>query len=212
MGNSIITQKQMMELLDKCYNAAINGIPNTPTAQELAYEYMEKYNNIELASRKFISAQMAKCTTSGFLTSLGGLITLPIAIPANIASVLYVQMRMIAAIAVMGGYNPHDDEVQTLTYICLAGISISDVCKQAGVQFANKLTFSIIKKIPGTVLTKINQKIGFRFITKFGEKGIINLGKMIPVMGGLIGGGLDLVTTKTIASKAYNAFILEEFD
>ena len=36
----------------------------------------------------FISWQVAKCGTSGFLTGLGGLITLPVAIPANIASVL----------------------------------------------------------------------------------------------------------------------------
>ena len=33
-----------------------------------------------------------------------------------------------------------------------------------------------IKKIPGSALVKTNQKVGFRFITKFGEKGIINLG------------------------------------
>ena len=38
-----------------------------------------------------------------------------------------------------------------------------------------------IQKIPGKALTKINQKIGFRFITKMGEKGIVNLGKMIRV-------------------------------
>lgn len=33
---------------------------------------------------------------------------------------------------------------------------------------------SMVKKIPGTVITKINQKIGFRFLTKFGSKGLIN--------------------------------------
>lgn len=37
-----------------------------------------------------------------------------------------------------------------------------------------------IEKIPGKALVKINQKIGFRFITKFGEKGIVNLGKLLP--------------------------------
>lgn len=60
-----------------------------------------------------------------------------------------------------------------------------------------------IKKIPGKVLTKINQKVGFRFITKFGTKGIVNLGKMLPGVGAVIGGGLDLVETKVIADRAY---------
>lgn len=209
MNNPIITQEQMMEVLDKCYNAATNGISGTPTCQELASEYLEKYKTPELAAQKLITAQIAKATTSGFLTSLGGLITLPVALPANIASVLYVQMRMIASIAILGGYNPHDDEVQTLVYVCLAGISIGDICKQAGIAFGNKLTMSLIKKIPGAVLTKINQKVGFRFVTKFGTKGIVNLGKAVPLVGGIVGGGLDFAGTKAIATKSYNAFILD---
>lgn len=212
MSNPIITQEQMMEVLDKCYTAATNGIPGTPTCQELASEYLEKYKTPELAAQKLITAQIAKATTSGFLTSLGGLVTLPVALPANIASVLYVQMRMIASIAILGGYNPHDDEVQTLVYVCLAGISIGDICKQAGVVFTNKLTTSLIKKIPGTVLTKINQKVGFRFVTKFGTKGIVNLGKAVPIVGGIVGGGIDFAGTKAIATKSYNAFLLDIID
>ena len=73
----------------------------------------------------------------------------------------------------------------------------------------------MVKKIPGTVLTKINQKVGFRFLTKFGEKGIINIAKLVPVVGGVIGGGFDLVETKVIANRAYKMFIkgdLSAFD
>lgn len=61
-------------------------------------------------------------------------------------------------------------------------------------------------------LTRIHQAVGFRFITKFGEKGIINLGQMVPVIGGVIGGGVDLVTTKTIANNAYRLFIKGNID
>lgn len=68
----------------------------------------------------------------------------------------------------------------------------------------------MVQKIPGTALTKINRKVGFRFITKFGEKGIINLGKMIPVVGGVIG-GFDFVETKVIANRAYKMFIEGDF-
>ena len=64
-----------------------------------------------------------------------------------------------------------------------------------------------IKKIPGSALVKINQKVGFRFITKFGEKGIINLGKMLPLAGGLIGGGVDVASTSIIAKNAIRMFM-----
>lgn len=57
------------------------------------------------------------------------------------------------------------------------------------------------------MLTKINQKVGFRFLTKFGTKGLINIGKAVPIVGGVIGGGFDLVETKIIADRAYKMFI-----
>ena len=76
----------------------------------------------------------------------------------------------------------------------------------------SKVSLNLLKKLPGTVLTKINQKVGFRLITKFGEKGIINLTKMIPLFGGFVGGAVDLVETKSIAEKAYNVFMLNVVD
>ena len=90
-------------------------------------------------------------------------------------------------------------------------ISIDQIIKQAGIKFGTKFTTAMVKKIPGTVLTKINQKVGFRFLTKFGEKGIINIAKLVPVVGGVIGGGFDLVETKVIANRAYKMFINGDF-
>lgn len=69
-----------------------------------------------------------------------------------------------------------------------------------------KLGSSVIKKIPGEVLKKTNQKIGFRFVTKGGTKGIINLTKLVPVLGGVIGGGFDYSSTKIIAARANKVF------
>lgn len=70
---------------------------------------------------------------------------------------------------------------------------------------------NLIKKIPGEVLTKINQKVGFRFLTKFGEKGLVNLGKMVPGVGAVISGGLDFAETKIIAERSYRWFFENDF-
>lgn len=155
--------------------------------------------------------QIAKCTTSGVVTGFGGLLTMPVAIPANIGSVIYVQMRMIACTAYMAGCDLNSDQTQTFVYACLAGVAINNVIKQAGIQFGVKFANGLIKKIPGTVLTKINQKAGFRFITKFGSKGLVNLGKLLPGVGALVGGGLDLVETKIIADRVYKWFMTGDF-
>ena len=196
-----MNQNQIMELLDTLYEKSINGIPKVSQPIDvLANDYLSKNNSTEKAAKQFVNYQVAKCTTSGFVTGLGGLITLPVAIPANVSSVMYVQMRMIACLAYMGGYDTNSDQVQTLVYACLAGISIDQIIKQAGIKFGTKFTTAMVKKIPGTVLTKINQKVGFRFLTKF-----------VPVVGGVIGGGFDLVETKVIANRAYKMFIKGDF-
>ena len=159
-----------------------------------------------------LKKQVLKCTTSGFITGFGGAITLPVTIPANIGSVLYVQMRMIACTAYMAGYDISSDQVQTLVYACLAGLSVGEIAKQFGIKFGQKVAVGMIEKIPGKVLTKINQKVGFRLLTKFGEKGLINLGKLVPGVGAVINGGVDFAETKAIAKRAYQMFVENNFD
>ena len=196
-----------MQALDWCYGKAVNGLGNiSPSVDKFAANYLEKNQNAEAAAQSMIKYQIAKCTTSGFVTGLGGLITLPVAVPANLSSVLYVQLRMIACTAYMAGYDVKSDQVQTLVYACLAGISVGEVLKQVGVKVGEKIAEGAVKKIPGAVLTKINQKVGFRLLTKFGTKGVINIGKAVPVIGGVITGGMDLVETKFIADRAYKMF------
>lgn len=53
--------------------------------------------------------------------------------------------------------------------------------------------------------------MGFRLLTKFGEKGLINLGKLVPGVGAVIGGSLDLIETKSIGKQAYQWFFQGDF-
>ena len=209
---AIITQEQIMDVMSKCYQAALDGLPGSKSCEELAREYMDRYKASTIAAKELIKHQLLKCSASGFITGFGGLLTLPVTVPANVASVLYVQMRMIAALAAIGGYDVHSDEVQTLVYLCLVGSSLTDVVKSTGIKIANKVTTNMLKKLPGAVLTKINQKVGFRLLTKFGTKGAVNLVKVVPVAGALVGAGIDYGSTKLIADKAYNAFLLGKIE
>ena len=47
------------------------------------------------------------------MTNIGGVATLPVAIPANITGVAIVQIRMVAAIAHLRGYDLNDNRVRT---------------------------------------------------------------------------------------------------
>lgn len=212
MGKPKVTQEDIMKLLDSCYEKCLNGIPLvSPSVEDMANDYLTKHETRDKACKAMLKNQITKCTTSGVVTGFGGFITMPVAIPANIGSVIYVQMRMIACTAYMADYDLNSDQTQTFVYACLVGVAVNGLLKQAGIKFGVKFANGVIKKIPGKVLTKINQKVGFRFITKFGSKGIVNLGKMLPGVGAIVGGGLDLVETKIIADRAYKWFVKGDF-
>ncbi|MBR1555793.1 MAG: EcsC family protein [Oscillospiraceae bacterium] len=207
MSTESENEQKGQAVLDKIYGYAMKGLPTSKPADELAKEYLSKHNgNIQKALDALITNQVAKCTTTGFLTGLGGVITLPVTLPADITSSMYVQMRMIAAIAVMHGYRLHDDAVKTMVYSVLLNIELGNILKQIGVKTVDKVAVNMLKKLPGKVLTKINQKLGFRFITKFGQKGIINIAKGIPFLGGGVNAVLNLAETKAIADRAVKAF------
>ena len=202
-----ITESTMQRALNFAYKKAVNGVIGLDSAEELAKSYMNNNDSKIEQANSLIRWQNTKAGTSGFLTGLGGLILMPVTLPANITSVLYVQIRMIASIAHIAGYDVKDDKVKTLIFTCLVGNSAKELLKDVGIQVGKKVATNAIKNISGKVITQINQKVGFRLVTKFGEKGVINLGKAIPLLGGLIGGTVDVVSTNTVGNTARDIFI-----
>jgi uncharacterized protein (DUF697 family) len=200
-------QGKVLTALNWAYEKALVGFPGLDSAEKMASEYNKVASTPIEQANSLIRWQVTMAGTSGFLSGLGGLITLPVTIPANVASVMYVQVRMIAAIAIMGGHNVKDDRVRSLVYACLTGNAIKDVLKDAGLVVGMKLGTKAIEKIAGKTIVAINQKIGFRLVTKFGEKGVVNMGKMVPLIGGIIGGTIDATTTNIIGNVARNTFI-----
>lgn len=128
---------------------------------------------------------------------------MPVTLPADLASSLYIEMRMIAAIAAMRGYNVLEDKVKTLVYVCMVGNTAGDLVKQAGIKAGNQLAAKkLLPKITGEMIKKINQAVGFRLLTKGGTKGVINIGKAIPLIGGFVGGTYNLIEVGVFAKRA----------
>ena len=197
----------IMKWLDQLYDLVVEDSPILKSAQDIGNHYAAGTGSLEERARQLVRWQVTKAGTSGFLSGLGGVITMLVAIPANIASVMYVQIRMIAAVAHLGGHDIRNDQVRTLCYTCMCGKAAGDVVKNTGISLGTKLTEQAIKKVAGKTLKNINKKVGFRLVTKFGEKGIINLGKMVPIAGGVVGGTFDAASTYVIGKIARTTFI-----
>lgn len=199
----------IMAALDWAYDKAVNGIPKLDRAEDLAQNYLVRSQSAEEAIDSLINWQIGKAGIAGFVSNVGGVITLPVAIPANVMSVLWIQIRMVAAIAYIRGFDIRSDQVKTLVLACLAGTSTTDVLKDFGINVGSKLTQQAIAKISGVALRNINRAVGFRLITKAGTTGAINLSKIVPFIGGLVGGSVDATVTRAIGATARNLFYSE---
>lgn len=160
-----LDQSKILQTLDWAYDKAVYGVAGLDSAIELADSYMNESDSKTVQTNSLIRWQNSKAATSGFLTGLGGIVTMPVAIPANIASVLYLQIRMIAAIAHIGGHDLKDDRVKSLVYACMAGNAAKDILKDIGIVVGAKISTNAIKNISGKTIVAINQKVGFRLLT-----------------------------------------------
>ena len=116
-------------------------------------------------------------------------------------------MRMVAAIAYLRGYDIHSDEVKTLVYATMAGNAMGDIVKQAGIKVATEVTAKkLLPKLSRNFIIKINKTVGFKLLAKGGTKGIINLGKAIPIVGGIIGGTYNYFEVALYAKWAKRMF------
>ena len=141
---------------------------------------------------------------SGFATSLGGFVTLPITVPAGVGGLYLIATRMCAAIAHLRGYDVCSEEVRSAIMVCMLGSAGTEVLRNAGVQIGTKSTTAAMKRLPGKVLIEINKKVGYRLLTKFGERGVINLTKLVPAVGG--GATVDGLGCRRIAVYAKATF------
>ena len=113
---------------------------------------------------------------------------------------------MSAAIARVAGYNLKSDRVGPFVVACLVGDALKDIAKGAGIQIGKGLTKSLINQIPGKVLIEINKRVGFRLITKAGQRGAVNLIKGVPFVGGVVGGAFDAGVCRVVGKNAKRLF------
>jgi hypothetical protein len=113
---------------------------------------------------------------------------------------------MVAAIAHICGYDVRSHQVKTLAIACLCGDSVAEPLKTAGISVGSRLAANAINQISGATIRSINRTVGMRLLTKAGSTGVVNLSRLIPVIGGIVSGGFDAAATYAIGKTAKNLF------
>jgi EcsC protein family len=201
-------ENKAVQLINWLIEKAIEGVPPLSSAEDLAQEYLidQSYPDDEERIESLINWETTKNFTTGFITGFGGILTLPVTLPAGFGASWIIQARMAAAIAKIAGYDLQSDRVRTFVVACLVGDALKDIVKSTGIQIGKGLSKSLVNKIPGKALIEINKKVGFRLMTKAGEKGAINLMKGVPFVGGIVGGAFDAGAYRVVGKNAKKLF------
>ena len=101
---------------------AIQGIgPLPPAAAAAEKQLAEQDGVVKDAIGELIENHASLAAAQGFVTNLGGLMTMAATIPVNITGLALVQVRMVAGIAHLRGYDLNDDRVRNAILLCTLG-------------------------------------------------------------------------------------------
>ncbi len=206
-GSSVPKSTLIARSLDAVWDGVVIGNSKwnpDRTCYELADEYRRSRRTVDECVRNFITWQTAKAGGAGFVLGLPGLAFGIVTIPADLTVTIYLQLRMVAVIALLHGWDAKSDRLKTLAFLSMLGTGAAETVRAAGVQVGTRLTAAALKQVPGRVLIEINKAVGFRLVTKAGSQGVVNLVKFVPIAGGLVSGGLNAVATRGTGYTAHS--------
>jgi hypothetical protein len=196
---------RLTQILDTVWNGIVLGDSKwnpEKSCFQLADDYRRSGRTPEQCVENFIDWQTAKAGAAGFALGLPGLVFMPLTAPADLVSATYLQLRMVAVIGLLFGWDPRSDQFKTIAYVSLLGSAAGEVIRDFGIRATTKLAAAQLANLPGKVLIQINKAVGFRLVTKAGTKGLVNLTRLVPVLGGLVGGGVNIFVTRQIGAEA----------
>lgn len=192
--------RNLHAIAGRLYDKAVSGIAGIESAETLATRYLiDAKGDVELAARNLIHWESIKAGSSGFLSGIGGVVALPVTLPLNITSVLFLQTRMVAALACLGQHRLSDERIRALAGLCL--------CGNAAKALLQDLTLQAIDRWTTAVAQQATEKTLALLVTRAGLVSAENIVRLIPLAGGLVSGAVDITSTRTIGRIARTTFL-----
>jgi len=116
-----LVEEKLKQIIYLIIDSGIKGFGPFNATKKLSNDYLDKYNDVELAIDEMISNEIIKIGASGFLMGIPGFTSLPLTIPVNVYSDYFIAARLITAIAYLRGWDIEDYEVKKTILLCLIG-------------------------------------------------------------------------------------------
>lgn len=208
MGKRIapsVASQYVRTVLDK----AIDGVgPLRSAAASADSKLVDSSGDVETAIARLVRLHVALAGAQGFVTNLGGVAALAVALPANVVGVTLVQCHLIAGIAHLRGYDLNDPRVRNAILVCMLG---EDAAKKLvkksqipaspfGIATAAAHDPALDEHISREVTTDL-------FARTAGRRAVTLVGRRIPLLGGFVGGGSDALMTWQLGRYALKELV-----
>ena len=195
-------------LVERLLDVGIDGKGPFDPAHEIAATALKHARgDRDQALRIIVRDHRQLGAVGGFVTGLGGFFTMPLSLPANVLEFYLLATRMTAATAKVRGYDIDQPEIRSAILLTLAGADSEDLLKKAGLQAAGgKLSSLAFDRLPAPALMVLNKAVGFRLLGRIGQGTFARLGRLVPVVGGLLGAAIDVYMLGRIGKQAAKEF------
>jgi hypothetical protein len=188
-----LTTSFVHNALDK----AITGVGPLPSAASAADKQLEEqHGDVERAIHEVIENHVRYAGAQGFVTNIGGLVTLAVTVPVNLSGLALIQCRMVAGIAHLRGYELSDPRTRDAILACLLG-------EERLLRMVKQWT------LPGTPMEiaaaahhdpaldqLLATEVAAELVTRAtGKRLAATVGRRVPIVGGVVGAGTDAFVT-----------------
>jgi hypothetical protein len=183
---------------------ALDGVGPLPPAAEAADKQLaEQGGDIDRAVHEVIENHVRYAGAQGFVTNLGGLATLAVALPTNIVGLSLLQCRMVAGIAHLRGYDLDDPRVHNAVLACILGEDkVRSLIRKKMIP-APPMAIATAPAYDPHLDRLMAAEVASELLTRVaGKRAATMVGRRIPVVGGVVGAGVDGYATWQIGRYA----------
>lgn len=198
------TPDKAARLARTAFEKAVDGVgPLKPAAKDADRRLAEVNGNVEAAIADVIRDHTRMAAVEGFATNIGGLVSMAVLVPTNIAGIALIQVRMVAEIAHLRGYDLTDPRVRTAVFAAMLGANaVRELEKNKQLPSRPRVIATGPALDPETT-DRISSAVVAEIIARAaGRSTVTFVGKRVPVLGGVVGGATDSWSTRRIGKYA----------
>jgi hypothetical protein len=200
-----VASQYVRGVLDK----AIDGVgPLRSAAASADSKLVDASGDVEHAISRLLRLHVALAGAQGFVTNLGGVAALPVAVPANVVGVTLVQCHLIAGIAHLRGYDLEDPRVRNAILVCMLGEDAARGLVKSASLPATPMGLATAAAHDPALDETISREVTTDLIARTaGRRAVTLVGRRVPLLGGFIGGGSDAFVTWQLGQYASHELV-----